>query len=89
MNSVSISVVTGQAMDEGILGTRGARLWMMFSFVLAFSTLVASLWIMFGNYVLVEGDISNWPGLALFFHNLLLLFAALLYKFGRNEELWG
>uniref|UniRef100_A0A7E4V6B2 Transmembrane protein 50B n=1 Tax=Panagrellus redivivus TaxID=6233 RepID=A0A7E4V6B2_PANRE len=89
INAVSNHQVTGQAMDEGILGTKGARLWMMFAFFLAFSTLVASLWIMFANFVLVEGDIPNWPGLALFFHSFFIFISSLLYKFGRSEEMYG
>lgn len=60
----------------------------MVAFFLAFSSLVASLWIMFAEFVLVEGNIPNWPGLALFFHSLFIFFASLLYKFGRVEEYW-
>ncbi|TKR93837.1 hypothetical protein L596_008217 [Steinernema carpocapsae] len=89
VNAVSNSQVRGQAMEEGLLGTKGARLWMMAAFCLSFSCLVAAIWVMFADYVLVKGDHSVWPGVALFLHNFLIFIASLVYKFGRTEELWG
>ena len=86
INSVSNNQVTGQAMEESILGTKGARLWMMTAFFLSFASIVASLWIMFAEFVLVQGNIPNWPGLVIFFHSLFIFFASLVYKFGRSEE---
>lgn len=61
----------------------------MCGFVLSFASLVAAIWIMFADYVLVVGDHPTWPGVALFFHNFLIFVASLVYKFGRTEELWG
>jgi len=93
VNAVSNSQVRGEAMNESVLGTKGARLWLMSGFVLAFASLVAAIWIMFADFVLVPGphrdDWSVMPGVALFFHNFLIFLAALVYKFGRTEELWG
>lgn len=89
VNAVSNSQVRGESMHESILGARGSRLWLMLGFVLSFASLVAALWIMFADYVLVIGDHPTWPGVALFFHNFLIFTASLVYKFGRTEELWG
>jgi magnesium-transporting ATPase (P-type) len=88
VNTVSNSVVQGTAMDEGLLGVKGARMWLMFAFVLSFACLVASIWVMFSDYVLREGPHSNWPGVALFVHNFFIFLSSLIYKFGRTEELW-
>ncbi|EFO19052.1 hypothetical protein LOAG_09441 [Loa loa] len=89
VNAVSNSQVRGESMNESILGTKGSRLWLMFGFVLSFASLVAALWIMFADYVLVTGDHPIWPGVALFLHNFLIFISSLIYKFGRTEELWG
>ncbi|KAF1610601.1 UNVERIFIED_CONTAM: Transmembrane protein 50B, partial [Eudyptes robustus] len=88
VNAVSNRTVQGISYDEGILGTRGARLWLMIAFVLSFASLVAGLWLMFSDYVLRKGDHPNWPGVALFLNNFLIFCASLVYKFGRLEELW-
>jgi len=87
VNSVSNSAVTGSAMDEGVLGVKGARLWLMVGFVGSFACIVAGIWIMFGNYVVGEPD-RTWPGIALFIHSFLIFISSLVYKFGRTEELW-
>ncbi|VDM44741.1 unnamed protein product [Toxocara canis] len=89
VNAVSNSQVRGESMNEGVLGTKGSRLWLMCGFVLSFASLVAAIWIMFADYVLVLGDHPTWPGVALFLHNFLIFLASLVYKFGRTEELWG
>uniref|UniRef100_A0A915PWY2 Uncharacterized protein n=1 Tax=Setaria digitata TaxID=48799 RepID=A0A915PWY2_9BILA len=89
VNAVSNSQVRGESMNENILGTKGSRLWLMLGFVLSFASLVAALWIMFADYVLVTGDHPIWPGVALFLHNFLIFISSLVYKFGRTEELWG
>lgn len=67
----------------------GSRLWLMCGFVLSFASLVAAMWIMLEDYVLVPGDHANWPGVVLFLHIFLIFVASLVYKFGRTEELWG
>ncbi|KAI6202787.1 hypothetical protein M3Y94_00480600 [Aphelenchoides besseyi] len=64
----------------------GARLWMMFAFILSFSSLVAALWLMFSDYVLRQGNDPKWPGVSLFLNNFLIFCASLVYKFGRTEE---
>uniref|UniRef100_A0A0N5ASZ4 Transmembrane protein 50A n=1 Tax=Syphacia muris TaxID=451379 RepID=A0A0N5ASZ4_9BILA len=89
INAVSNSQVRGEAMEECVLGTKGSRLWLMSGFVLSFASLVAAIWIMLADYVLVTGDHSNWPGVVLCFHIFLIFIASLIYKFGRTEELWG
>jgi len=91
VNAVSNQAVHGTAMDEGLLGVKGARLWLMLGFIGSFATLVAGIWIMFGNYVLSHDGTNsgtNWPGFAIFLHTFLIFIASLIYKFGRTEELW-
>jgi len=88
INAVSNTQVRGEAMTEGVLGTRGARLWLLLGFVVGFGSLIASVWILFGDFV-VSGASSQWRGAALFLQNFLIFISSLVYKFGRTEDLWG
>uniref|UniRef100_A0A915EQZ3 Transmembrane protein 50A n=1 Tax=Ditylenchus dipsaci TaxID=166011 RepID=A0A915EQZ3_9BILA len=65
VNSVSTSLVQGNSMDEGVLGVKGARLWLMFGFIGSFACIVAGIWIMFADYVVVPGN--NLHGLELLY----------------------
>jgi len=86
VNSVSNSQIHGTYDYGGMLGTRGARLWLMLAFVLSFASLVAAVWLMFSEYVFRQGDTPKWPGVALFLNNFLIFCASLLYKFGRVDN---
>jgi len=88
INAVSNSQVRGEAMTEGVLGTRGARLWLLLGFVVGFGSLIASIWILFGDFV-VNQSANQWRGAALFLQNFLIFIASLVYKFGRTEDLWS
>jgi hypothetical protein len=88
INAVSNSQVRGEAMTEGVMGTRGARLWLLLGFVVGFGSLIASVWILFGAFV-VSGAPNQWRGAALFLQNFLIFISSLVYKFGRTEDLWG
>ncbi|CEF66877.1 Tmem50a protein [Strongyloides ratti] len=85
INAISNRYVSGEAYEEGILGTKGARFWIFVAFVLSFSSIIASILIMFSDYVLVQGDHSVYPGVALFLNVFLIFLASFVYKFGRTE----
>ncbi|MCV4725910.1 UPF0220 family protein, partial [Escherichia coli] len=72
---------------EGCLGQTGARIWLFIGFMLAFGSLIASMWILFGGYVAKEKAIV-YPGIAVFFQNAFIFFGGLVFKFGRTEDLW-
>jgi len=88
INAVSNSQVRGDSMNEGLLGSKGARVWLLFGFLIGFGSLIAACWIMFGVYVVPNKSIK-WPGVALFLQNFFIFFGSIIYKFGRTEELWG
>ncbi|XP_048459005.1 transmembrane protein 50B [Rhincodon typus] len=75
------------AFHAGCLSFTGARIWLFIGFMLMFGSLIASMWILFGAYVVPK--INVYPGLAVFFQNALIFFSSLIYKFGRTEELWA
>ena len=78
----------GDSYQEGCFGQTGARVWLFIGFMLAFGSLIASCWILFGVYVAPQ-KVPIWPGIAVFMQNLLIFFATLVFKFGRSEDLWG
>ncbi|XP_054712544.1 transmembrane protein 50A-like [Uloborus diversus] len=88
INSVSNGQVGGDAYTTGCLGQRGARVWLFLGFVLGFGSLIASCWILFGVYVIPMKDPQG-PGVAVFLQNIFIFLGALVFKFGRSEDLWG
>ncbi|XP_076819463.1 transmembrane protein 50B-like [Clavelina lepadiformis] len=88
VNAVSNGQVRGDSYTDGCLGQLGARIWMLFAFLLAFGALIASMWILFGLYVVNTTMLSPYPGVAVFLQNAFIFFATLTFKFGRTEELW-
>uniref|UniRef100_A0A3B4F8U4 Transmembrane protein 50A n=1 Tax=Pundamilia nyererei TaxID=303518 RepID=A0A3B4F8U4_9CICH len=77
--------------SEGCMGQTGARVWLFIGFMLAFGSLIASMWILFGGFVVPrESTLSPtvYPGIAVFFQNAFIFFGGLVFKFGRTEDLW-
>ncbi|XP_038657566.1 transmembrane protein 50B [Scyliorhinus canicula] len=87
INAVSNGQVRGDGYSDGCLGRTGARIWLFIGFMIMFGSLIASMWILFGAYVVPK--VNVYPGLAVFFQNALIFFSSLIYKFGRTEELWA
>ncbi|XP_025134501.1 transmembrane protein 50A isoform X1 [Bubalus kerabau] len=75
INAVSNGQVRGDSYSEGCLGQTGARIWLFIGFMLAFGSLIASMWILFGGYVAKEKAIV-YPGIAVFFQNAFIFFGS-------------
>ncbi|XP_043916026.1 transmembrane protein 50A isoform X2 [Protopterus annectens] len=88
INAVSNGQVRGESYSEGCLGQTGARIWLFIGFMLAFGSLIASMWILFGGYVVTKEQVVVYPGIAVFFQNAFIFFGGLVFKFGRTEDLW-
>uniref|UniRef100_A0A8C5H0L0 Transmembrane protein 50A n=1 Tax=Gouania willdenowi TaxID=441366 RepID=A0A8C5H0L0_GOUWI len=67
INAVSNGQVRGDSYSEGCLGQTGARVWLFIGFMLAFGSLIASMWILFGGFVVPKKPV--YPGIAIFFQN--------------------
>ncbi|XP_005993971.1 transmembrane protein 50A [Latimeria chalumnae] len=87
INAVSNGQVRGDSYSEGCMGQTGARIWLFIGFMLAFGSLIASMWILFGGYVVPQKQ-EVYPGIAVFFQNAFIFFGGLVFKFGRTEDLW-
>uniref|UniRef100_A0A8B9GKY9 Transmembrane protein 50A n=1 Tax=Amazona collaria TaxID=241587 RepID=A0A8B9GKY9_9PSIT len=87
INAVSNGQVRGDSYSEGCLGQtgtehrhktspcafQGARIWLFIGFMMAFGSLIASMWILFGGYVVKEKPVV-YPGIAVFFQNAFIFF---------------
>ncbi|XP_040391274.1 transmembrane protein 50A isoform X2 [Cygnus olor] len=73
INAVSNGQVRGDSYSEGCLGQTGARIWLFIGFMMAFGSLIASMWILFGGYVVKEKTVV-YPGIAVFFQNAFIFF---------------
>jgi len=49
----------------------GARLFLFLSFLLAFGSLIASAWVLFGGYIYYKKE-KLYPGIAIFNQNLAI-----------------
>ncbi|GAU96513.1 hypothetical protein RvY_07946-1 [Ramazzottius varieornatus] len=67
-------------------GPRVSRFIIFFGFFLGFTCVIASIWIMFQEYVVYKGRASSWPGVALFLQNSLIFSSGLVYKLGRTHD---
>ncbi|CAM1314664.1 TMEM50A (predicted) [Pycnogonum litorale] len=88
INAISNGQVRGDSYTNGCIGQRGARAWLFLGFLLGFMSVIGSCWILFGVYV-IPNKVPQWPGIAIFLQNAFIFFGALVFKFGRTEELWG
>uniref|UniRef100_UPI00358E34A2 transmembrane protein 50A-like isoform X1 n=1 Tax=Myxine glutinosa TaxID=7769 RepID=UPI00358E34A2 len=59
VNAVSNAQVRGEVYSDGCMGRTGARIWMFVGFMMAFGSLIASMWILFGAYVVYMAWSSN------------------------------
>uniref|UniRef100_A0A665W6D0 Transmembrane protein 50B n=1 Tax=Echeneis naucrates TaxID=173247 RepID=A0A665W6D0_ECHNA len=80
INAVSNGQVRGDAYGEGCLGRTGARIWLFIGFMMMFGSLIASIWILFGAYVVPGECLNGCP---------IVVSLTLIYKFGRTEDLWA
>ncbi|XP_026212041.1 transmembrane protein 50A [Anabas testudineus] len=87
INAVSNGQVRGDSYSEGCMGQTGARVWLFIGFMLAFGSLIASMWILFAGFVVPQKPVV-YPGIAVFFQNAFIFFGGLVFKFGRTEDLW-
>nr|ACQ59035.1 Transmembrane protein 50A [Anoplopoma fimbria] len=73
INAVSNGQVRGDSYSEGCIGQTGARVWLFIGFMLAFGSLIASMWILFGGFVVPQKPVV-YPGIAIFFQNAFIFF---------------
>ncbi|XP_065052447.1 transmembrane protein 50A-like [Rhopilema esculentum] len=87
VNAVSNAQVRGDSYEAGCLGQTGARIWLLIGFIMGFGGLIGACWVLFGAYV-VTGVPDPWPGVAIFLQNSFIFFSALVFKFGRTEDIF-
>uniref|UniRef100_A0A8D0GH67 Transmembrane protein 50A n=1 Tax=Sphenodon punctatus TaxID=8508 RepID=A0A8D0GH67_SPHPU len=86
INAVSSGQVRGDSYSEGCLGQTGAHIWLFIGFMMAFGSLIASMWVLFAGYVKEKAVV--YPGIPVFFQNDFIFFGGLVFKFGCPEDSW-
>uniref|UniRef100_A0A3Q2CRZ5 Transmembrane protein 50B n=1 Tax=Cyprinodon variegatus TaxID=28743 RepID=A0A3Q2CRZ5_CYPVA len=89
INAVSNGQVRGDAYGEGCFGRTGARLWLFIGFMMMFGSFIASVWILFGAYVVPSQFLVLVSKCSCFYQSEQKINLSLVYKFGRTEDLWG
>lgn len=87
INSISSNHMHGDSFADGCIDERGARAYLFIGLLIGFGALISSVWILFETYVIESTKAASvWPGVWLLAQNVLIFLAAMLLKFGRDEE---
>lgn len=82
VNSISNSQLRDDGYDSNARAAKGC---LLLGFILGFSALTGSVWILISEYA--SGKYENaYPGVALLIQNILIFLGSLTFKFGRVEE---
>jgi Uncharacterised protein family (UPF0220) len=83
VNTVSNEMLNGGGGYEGgIRSSHGVKIWLFTGFVLGFASVIASVWLLISEFT----DKLHIQGVGIVLQNFFILFASLIYKFGRTEE---
>ena len=82
VNTVSNEMLNGTGYEGGICSTHGVKIWLFTGFVLGFASVIASVWLLVSEFA---GKLDL-QGAGLVMQTFFILFASLIYKFGRNDE---
>lgn len=83
VNSISNSQLREDGFDS--VNPRAAKGCLLIGFILGFSALTGSVWILISEYG--SGKYSrSYPGVALLIQNVLIFLGSLTFKFGRVED---
>jgi hypothetical protein len=83
VNSISNSQLREDGFDT--VNPRAAKACLLVGFILGFSALTGSVWILISEYA--SGKYENpYPGVAVLLQNILIFLGSLIFKFGRTED---
>lgn len=83
VNSISNSQLRDDGYDS--VNPRAAKGCLLLGFILGFSALTGSVWILISEYASSKYP-NAYPGVALLIQNVLIFLSSLTFKFGRVEE---
>lgn len=81
VNTVSNEMLNGTGYEGGVCSSHGVKIWLFTGFVLGFASVIASVWLLVSEFKDLQSQ-----GVGLVLQTFFILFASLIYKFGRNEE---
>ena len=68
------------------MGSNGAKIILFGGFVIAFASVIASIWIMAEGYIINDNVKEKYPGYAIMIQNIFILAASMLFKFARSSS---
>lgn len=83
VNTVSNEMLNGAGYEGGVCGSSGIKIWLFTGFVLGFASVIASVWLMISEFTVSS---KTTQGVGIVLQNFFILFASLIYKFGRSDE---
>lgn len=83
VNTVSNEMLNGAGYEGGACGSSGIKIWLFTGFVLGFASVIASVWLMISEFT---ESMKSTKGVGIVLQNFFILFASLIYKFGRSDE---
>lgn len=83
VNSISNSQLREDGFDS--VNPRAAKGCLLIGFILGFSALTGSVWILISEYGSGKYE-QSYPGVALLIQNVLIFLGSLTFKFGRVED---
>uniref|UniRef100_A0A182KAJ1 Transmembrane protein 50A n=1 Tax=Anopheles christyi TaxID=43041 RepID=A0A182KAJ1_9DIPT len=87
VNAISNDMLHGApAYSGGILSPTGIKVFLFAGFVLGFTSIIATIWIMIAEFTVNDSQTDKYPGYALLMHNVFIFLATLIYKFGPPTE---
>lgn len=84
VNTVSNEMLNGAGYEGGVCGSSGIKIWLFTGFVLGFASVIASVWLMISEFS--QNSNKTQQGVGIVLQNFFILFASLIYKFGRSDE---
>lgn len=84
VNTVSNEMLNGAGYEGGVCGSSGIKIWLFTGFVLGFASVIASVWLMISEFS--QNSTKTQQGVGIVLQNFFILFASLIYKFGRSDE---
>jgi len=82
VNTVTNEMLNGTGYEGGLCSSHGVKIWLFTGFVLGFASVIASVWLLLSEFT----EKNHILGVGIVLQNFFILFASLIYKFGRNEE---
>jgi len=85
INAISWNDLNDTGFLSGESVSSKARVWMLFSFIVAFAGICAAIWLGIAHWF-QQNVMSDWGGAALIIQNILIFISAMFFRFSKPEN---